>query len=329
MYPTSKSLGFYIIGLAFSLGLSQSVVAQDTVTIFDTRDAVATANWADNVTITIDETAGTFNYSSDGIPSHGFADAYLIPIDPSNQPFAGQPVENFDIVPGADLGRSPIDTDITTLPVYVDTTTDTGLGRIGVAISGANIFNDYENAERSVVAMDDNVIHDHAAFLDECNGHPLADGSTYHYHGIPVCITVNLDVEGEHSYMLGVLEDGFPVYANQDLNGDIIGDDALDECSGHFGPTPEFPEGIYHYHLTADDAPYMIDCYHGKFEVAANTGPGGGSPDFTAAAAALGISVDTLRDALGGGGPPDFDAAAETLGISRDDLMAVMPAPPQ
>ncbi|MGJ8624962.1 MAG: YHYH protein, partial [Yoonia sp.] len=172
---------------------------------------------------------------------------------------------------------------------------------------------------------------DHAAFLDECNGHPLASGADYHYHGIPVCITVDLDVAGEHSYMLGVLEDGFPVYANQDVNGEIIGDSELDECSGHFGPTPEFSNGIYHYHLTADDAPYMIDCYHGEIEVAANTGPGGdgGGPDFTDAAAALGISVDTLRDALGGGGPPDFDAAAETLGISVDDLMAVMPAPPQ
>lgn len=200
-----------------------------------------------------------------------------------------------------------------------------------MAISGANIFNDYENPDRSVVAMDDNVIHDHAAFLDECNGHPLADGSNYHYHGIPVCITVDLDVAGEHSYMLGVLEDGFPVYANQDVNGEIIGDDALDECSGHFGPTPEFPDGIYHYHLTADDAPYMIDCYHGEVEVAVNTGPGGdgGGPDLAAAAKALGIDEATLRDALGGGGPPDFDAAAEALGISREDMLAVMPAPTQ
>lgn len=322
-------LGACILGFTVALGASQPVVAQDTATIVDTSEAVASANWADNVTITVDEDEDTFNFTSDGIPSHGFADAYLIPIDPSNQPFAGQPIENFDIVAGTDLEASPIDTDITTLPVYADTATDTDLGRIGVAISGANIFNDYENADRSVVAMDDNVIHDHAAFLDECNGHPLADGTNYHYHGIPVCITVDLDVEGEHSYMLGVLEDGFPVYANQDLNGVIIGDDDLDDCSGHFGATPEFPDGIYHYHLTADNAPYMIDCYHGEIEVAENTGPGGGAPDFTDAAAALGISVETLQDALGGDSTPDFEAAAETLGVSVETLMTVMPAPPQ
>lgn len=118
--------------------------------------------------------------------------------------------------------------------------------------------------------------------------------------------------------MLGVLEDGFPVYANQDINGEIIGDDELDDCSGHFGPTPEFPDGIYHYHLTADEAPYSVDCYHGEIELAANAGPGGGAggggPDLTEAAEALGISVDTLRDALGGGGSPDFATAAETIG---------------
>lgn len=137
-----KPLGVCLLGLTVAWVALKSVVAQDAATIVDMRDAVASANWADNVTIMIDEDANTFNYNSDGIPSHGFADLYLIPIDPSNQPFAGQPVENFDIVPGSDLEASLIDTDITTLPVFSETTTDTNLGRIGVAISGANIFND-------------------------------------------------------------------------------------------------------------------------------------------------------------------------------------------
>ena len=301
------------------------VAAQYADTQVDTSAAVAGAAWADNVTITFDAANNTFNFSSNGIPSHGFADQYLIPIDPSSSPFADQPADQFTVVDSDTLEPTMLSTDITTLPVYSDVTTDTSLGQIGVAITGAQIFNDYENMDRSVVAMDDNVIHDHAAFLDECNGHPLADGSNYHYHGIPVCVTVDVDQAGEHSYMIGVLVDGFPVYANQDLNGEIIGDEDLDECSGHFGATPEFPEGIYHYHLTADEAPYMVDCYHGVVEVAA-AGMGQG-PDLSAAAEALGVSVDALRDALGAGGPPDFDAAAATLGISADAIRAVMPAP--
>lgn len=293
-----------------------------------TRTAVVDAAWANTVTITVNDD-DTFRFQSNGMPDHGFADQYLIPTDPTDQPFSDKPAAFFNVVNSADFfTETQVDTTITTLPIYTNDVTDTSLGRIGVALSGAQLFNDYEDMARAVVALDDQVIHDHVAFLDDCNGHTLVDGSDYHYHGIPVCLTVRLDVEGEHSYMLGLLEDGFPVYANQDVNGEVIGSEALDECSGHVGATPEFPQGTYHYHLTADEAPYMIDCYHGEIEQASKMGNAGGGPDLTAAAAALGIDLETLRGALGNG-RPDFDAAADILGISVDTLVAVMPAPPQ
>ena len=227
--------------------------------------------------------------------------------------------------------ETEIDATITTQPVYSDTSTDTSLGRIGVALSGAQIFNDYENPDRSVVAIDDQVVHDHVAFLDNCNGHTLVDGTNYHYHGIPVCIAETAAQAGQHSRMIGVLADGFPVYGNNDVGGIVVVNDDLDACSGHSGPTPEFPEGIYHYHLTADEAPYMIDCYHGEVDVAANNGPGGGgaAPDFAAVADQLGITEAELVGALGDTRPPDFAAAAQALGVSEDDLRAAMPAPGQ
>ena len=259
------------------------------------------------------------------MPSTYLADGYLIPNDPLDQPFADNPAEDFWILPSDEIEARPIDVSITTMPVYSDTVTDTQLGQIGVAINGAQVFNDYENRKRSVMALDDNVTHDHTSFMDECNGHPLGDGTNDHYHGIPLCLSAEADVAGEYSYMIGVLLDGFPVYANQVADGVIMTNADLDECGGHFGPTPEFPDGIYHYHLTADEAPYSIDCYHG--EVAAEAGRGG-PPDLTEAAAELGIELDALRAALGDG-PPDFEAAAETLGLSVDALMAVLPAPPQ
>ncbi|WP_299414742.1 YHYH protein [uncultured Sulfitobacter sp.] len=304
---------------------------QDTSGTVDTSAAVEAATWADNVSITLDAAESTFTFQSNGIPDHGFAEQYLIPIDPTDQPFSDKPAEFFDVVNSAEyFTESEINTTITTTPVYAKEPTDTSLGRIGVALSGAQIFNDYEDMERTVVAIDDQVIHDHVPFLDECNGHTLVDGTDYHYHGIPVCLTVRLDVEGEHSYMLGVLEDGFPVYSNLDVNGVEISSDALDECSGHVGPTPEFPDGTYHYHLTADEAPYMIDCYHGEIEQAEMMrGSGGARPDFAAIAQELGVSEQMLMDALGDTMPPDFDGAAKELGISLDALMAVMPAPPQ
>lgn len=295
----------------------------------DTAAAVEAAAWSDNVTITIDEAAATFRFESDGIPSHGFAEKYLIPINPDDQPFAGKPAEFFNVVNSADYFKeSPVDTTITTRPAYVETATDTSLGRIGVAITGAQIFNDYENPERTVVAQHDQVIHDHVAFLDECNGHTLVSGTDYHYHGIPVCITDELDTGDAHSVMIGVLEDGFPVYGNHGEGGATVTNADLDACSGHVGETPEFPDGIYHYHLTADEAPYMIDCYHGEIEVTAQMGPDAGGPDFSAVAETLGIEAADLMNAIGTTTPPDFDAAAEALGIPVDDLRAAMPAPP-
>lgn len=35
----------------------------------------------------------------------------------------------------------------------------------------------------------------------------------------------------------------------------------LDECNGHFAPTPEYPDGIYHYHIT-EEYPYIPHCFH-------------------------------------------------------------------
>ncbi len=293
----------------------------------NTASAVEAAGWADTVTLTVDSGANTFRFQSNGIPSHGFAEQYLIPSDPTDQPFSGQPAEFFDVVNSADyFTETEVDTTITTLPVYVDVVTETSLGRIGVAISGAQIFNDYEDMGRAVVAQDDQVIHDHAAFLDTCNGHTLANGSDDHYHGIPVCITAPLEQPDQHSVMIGVLEDGFPVYGNQGVAGAIMTNADLDECSGHFGITQDFPDGIYHYHLTADEAPYVVDSYHGEIEQAARGGPFDGGPDFGAAATQPGVSEAALVEALGTSMPPDFTAAAQTLGISEDDLRTALPA---
>ncbi|MEM6993376.1 MAG: YHYH protein, partial [Myxococcota bacterium] len=50
----------------------------------------------------------------------------------------------------------------------------------------------------------------------------------------------------------------------------------LDECLGHEGATPEFPDGMYHYHLS-ETSPYMMTCYHGVVDDAGGM-PGGPPP---------------------------------------------------
>ena len=52
----------------------------------------------------------------------------------------------------------------------------------------------------------------------------------------------------------------------------------LDACNGHFGLTPDFPQGIYHYHTTMQNGngdmgfPYFLICYHGEADMSSDAG---------------------------------------------------------
>ncbi len=109
----------------------------------------------------------------------------------------------------------------------------------------------------------------------------------------------------------------------------------LDSCNGI-----EI-DGTYAYVVT-DEYPFVGRCLNGETDEAGGPPPDGAAPgsdagavqpgpgqgpDFTDAAAALGVSVEELEAALGGP-PPDLEAAAETLGVSVEELRAVMPPPP-
>lgn len=307
---------------------------------WDTSAGVQAAQWGDNVTVTVADSS--WRYESNGTPNHELPDQFLVP-----QTGSFTPPVTVDEVTATDTSvavvESSVDQTITLNPVYTADTTDTSLGIIGVVISGAQLFNDYEDQERAFVAVDDNFSVDGIFFVDSCNGHPLAllaDGTgagNYHYHGVPYCLTDIIDVAGEHSSVLGFLVDGFPFYGPRDEGGVKITSDELDICSGHVGATPEFPNGIYHYHLTEDRSPYTVDCYHGQVEAAAAAGGvgavqgqdtgAGAAPDFSDAAATLGVSTEELEAALGQ--PPfDLEAAAAALGVDAADLEAALPAPP-
>ena len=323
MKPILPHLAASLIFLALGTTPLMAQTATDT--------AIAAAQWADGVSITLND--DSFTYQSDGMPDHAVAAQYIVPNDGVMPPFSDNSDDDFHIVDGADLiKQTPIDVTITTQPIYSDTVTQTSLGMIGVTLSGA-LFNDYEDMNRASVALDDNRFSGDAAFVDTCNAHPLQDGSSYHYHGVPTCITETLDIAGTHSTLIGVLFDGFPVYGEAGENGIPVTNADLDICSGHIGATPEFPGGIYHYHLTTDAAPYSINCYRGVLASGATAqdgGAGGGAqgPDLAAVADLLGITQSALVTALGDQQPPDFGAAATLLGISEATLRAAMPPPP-
>jgi hypothetical protein len=118
----------------------------------------------------------------------------------------------------------------------------TPMGPIGISRNGVVFFNQYAAGSSTL----DNEINS----FDQYLGHPAGSGM-YHYHIEPVYLT---EVYGDDAF-LGLLADGFPVYGPVE-EGKILSSDDLDDYHGHYSVTKEFPNGIYHYHISAD-APYL------------------------------------------------------------------------
>jgi len=121
----------------------------------------------------------------------------------------------------------------------------TPLGPIGIAINGVPLYNQYAGPNNQALAGE-------IASFDKYYGHPQQTGQ-YHYHVEPLYLTT---VKSVKSGLMGFLLDGFPVYGPQEENGNAVSSTDLDAYHGHTHATVDFPNGIYHYHFTAD-APYL------------------------------------------------------------------------
>ena len=150
-------------------------------------------------------------------------------------------------------------------PTLADAATNL-FGPVAIATSGGWINDPYE-ADQATIAVESNFTIDGVDFLDDCSGHFNLMG--YHDHGIRYCLTAEIDTTGQHSALLGFAADGFPVYGPQGTDGSEVAD--LDDCRGEFGPTPEFPDGVYHYHLTTV-FPYTTLCLSGTVAESAHAG---------------------------------------------------------
>jgi len=149
-------------------------------------------------------------------------------------------------------------------------------------------------------------------WLGLCHGHSgpggefhyHADGNCMHWHPEGEQTWLNYSMESsrtvtEHSPIVGFALDGYPIYGfvGWDDDGEVVemtssyrlkdgetgyngiddyeyvaGMGDLDACNGQWGPTPDYPEGIYHYHSTWYNGeggigfPYFILCYQGVVE---------------------------------------------------------------
>ncbi len=128
----------------------------------------------------------------------------------------------------------------------------TPMGPMGVALNGVPFFNQYAGGGAPLS-------HEAVSF-DQYNGHPSPDGM-YHYHVEPYALTHRFGRDA----LLGFLLDGHPVYGPLE-NGRMVSNADLDECHGHAHATRDYPDGVYHYHTTAE-APYIAGAgFRGRFE---------------------------------------------------------------
>lgn len=181
-----------------------------------------------NVTVTLD---GDFiTLKSDGLPPHGSPyfprgnSLYEAYADPDFKPNPST-IEAQNIVL-----RIPLH------PQMATTHSATPMGPIGMALDGIPFFNQY-NAEHQPATRE-------SVGFDQYGGHPQQQGM-YHYHVEPYYLT---GLNGKDS-LVGFLLDGFPVYGPEE-NGQPVTNDDLDTYHGHTHPTADYPEGIYHYHIT-------------------------------------------------------------------------------
>lgn len=136
----------------------------------------------------------------------------------------------------------------------------------------------------------------------DCNNSHVQPTGQYHSHGLPEAyIQALLKDTPDDMVLAGYAADGFPIYlrfgytdaANASSGLKVIehswelksgtrpngpggaydgtfredweysaGSGDTDQCGGRTGPTPEFPDGTYHYYVT-DDYPYIPRCVFG------------------------------------------------------------------
>ena len=191
-----------------------------------------------NSTVTISSDGTTITLKSDGLPDH--KSCYFATTDSRYQAYNGSNT-SFSKNPNS-IGSKSYTFKIPASPAVNAAHAATPLGPIGIAVNGVPIYNQYAAANAPLT----NEING----FDQYNGHP-DPSSSYHYHVEPLYITLN----NTRSALIGFLLDGFPVYGPLE-NGKTLVSADLDTYHGHTGVTADYPNGIYHYHATAD-APYI------------------------------------------------------------------------
>ena len=121
---------------------------------------------------------------------------------------------------------------VSNTPTKSSSSSSTGLGAIGIAVSGSVIYNDEEGP---------GVPLDNAAGSLDFNGAHTGPQS-YHYHLEPISFS------DDDSNLIGVIADGFFLYGRKCNSTGTYPTD-LDESGGHTSTTQHALDAEYHYHI--------------------------------------------------------------------------------
>ncbi|MEM6342990.1 MAG: YHYH protein [Bacteroidota bacterium] len=185
---------------------------------------------SDAVSISFD--GNEITIESNGVPNH------TSPYWDSLSPLHIDPVVASRLTPGG-IGPGSFTVTLPSAPELAATSSATGLGPIGIAVSGAPIFNDTEGPNRPLEEMI-------AETMDYAGAHNGPSG--YHYHIESADVPENTMVSHDDERLVGIMADGFLIYGRREMDGSYPTD--LDESGGHWGVTPH-SDGveIYHYHI--------------------------------------------------------------------------------
>lgn len=136
-------------------------------------------------------------------------------------------------------------------PAIAGSTSESGLGEIGVAVDGVVLFNNQANPPDTLAEEVDT--------LDVNTGHATEQG-IYHYH----VEAANLSADDDN--LVGIAIDGFPIFGAREADNSIAVDATADspaEPSGgnwfddhtHTAVSGNFPDTIAHYHIVSNWLP--------------------------------------------------------------------------
>ncbi|MEO0471591.1 MAG: YHYH protein [Bacteroidota bacterium] len=155
------------------------------------------------------------------------------------EPLYIDPVVAVALTPGRIGGNRSYTLTASTAPGLAATSTATGLGPIGIAVTGVPIFNDMEGPNRP---LEEQIVET----FDYAGAHNGPSG--YHYHIESYDVPENTVLSHDDEKLVGIMADGFLIYGRREMDGSYPTD--LDESGGHFGVTPHSNgEEIYHYHI--------------------------------------------------------------------------------